>query len=461
MEIQPAGASTVDPFIVQRPRLASRGSSIAAIGFFAAHSLLAVLLRQDPSVATAHAILTCAVAVWALLQWNTLGIACAASYMAGTDVLWRMTGAHVPWELSKYLVALVCLGGIVRLGRAARWNAMALTYILALLPSIVVLLETYRGGLREVAQPLSFNLSGPLSLFAGVWYMSQLRLTRHDVRKLLGSMIAPLLTIAVITALTTSAASGLTFTDESSAATSGGFGPNQVSLALGLGALLSFIIAVDPEAKAWQRLGALILVPFFGVQSALTFSRGGLYSFAFAFVMAALVSWQNPNTRKWLAISTGVLTLITAILIVPRLEKFTGGALSVRFADTGPTNRDIIVREDLRLWSEHPILGLGPGGASFQRRGQSTLAHTEYSRLLSEHGLFGVIALAALLSLCVTNVLKRQSADERALRVAAMLWSLASMLHVGMRIAAIGLVFSWGCMKSVREPVSASVPERR
>jgi hypothetical protein len=459
MEVQPAG--TVHPFIVERPRLASRESSLAAIGFFAAHVLLGVLLRQDSTLATAHAMLTCAVAAWALLRWNTVDMACVASYAAGTDVLWRMTAAHVPWELSKYLVALVCLGGIVRLGRAARWNVMALTYILALLPSIVVLLETYPGGLREVAQPLSFNLSGPLSLFAGAWYMSQLRLTHNDVRKLLGSLIAPLVTIAVITALTTNAASGLTFTDESSAATSGGFGPNQVSLALGLGALLSFMIALDPRAKVWQRVGALVLVPFFGVQSALTFSRGGLYSFAIAFVMAALVSWQDRNMRKWLAISTGVLTLISAILIVPRLDKFTNGALSVRFADTGPTNRDVIVREDLRLWSEHPILGLGPGGASFQRRGESTLAHTEYSRLLSEHGMFGVIALIALLSLCVTNVLKRQSADERAFRVAAMVWSLASMLHVGMRIAAIGFVFSWGCVKSLREPVSASEPEIR
>jgi O-antigen ligase len=202
-------------------------------------------------------------------------------------------------------------------------------------------------------------------------------------------------------------------------------------------------------------------VPFFGVQSALTFSRGGLYSFAFAFVGAALVSWQDRNTRKWLAISTGVLTLIVATLIIPRLENFTGGAIAVRFSDTGPTNRDVIVREDLRLWGEHPILGLGPGGASFQRRGQSTLAHTEYSRLLSEHGLFGFIALVALLSLFVTNVLKRQSPEERALRVAAMLWSLASMLHVGMRVAAIGLVFGWGCMNSLRQPVSASEPEIR
>jgi hypothetical protein len=360
-----------------------------------------------------------------------------------------MTGAHVPWEISKYLVVFCCLGGLIRLGRAARWNPLALTYILALAPSIIVLLQGFQGGLRALAQPLSFNLSGPLSLFASVWYMSQLTLTRRDVHKLIGCLIAPVLSIAVITALATNAATDLTFTDESNKATSAGFGPNQVSLALGLGALLSFIVAVDPEPRAWQRWSAFVLVPVFGVQSALTFSRGGLYTFALALAPAALLSLRNRASRRWLVLFTGALTVITALVLVPRLDEFTGGELSARFADTNPTHRDAIIYEDLRLWGEHPLMGLGPGGATFQRRGESTLAHTEYTRLLSEHGLFGVVALLALFAICATVLLRRQPLDERALRVAFMLWSLVSMLHVGMRLAAIGLVFGWGCARTL------------
>ncbi|MGI8402094.1 MAG: O-antigen ligase family protein [Gemmatimonadaceae bacterium] len=417
--------------------------------FIGAHLVLGVLLRANPTIATLHALLTCMVAVWAVLRWSTVSIACVAAYAAGADVLWRMTGAHVPWEISKYLVVFCCLGGLLRLGRRAHWNLLAITYILALAPSIVVLIQEFHGGLRALAQPLSFNLSGPLSLFASVWYMSQLSLSRRDVHKLIGCLLAPILAIALMTALTTNAATDLTFTDESSKATSAGFGPNQVSLALGLGALLSFIVAVDPEAGPLQRWSAYALFPVFGVQSALTFSRGGLYSFAFAALPAALLSLHNRASRKWLAVFTGALTMVTALVIVPRLDEFTGGQLSARFADTNPTHRDAIIHEDLRLWGEHPILGLGPGGAMFQRRGESTLAHTEYTRLLSEHGLFGVVALLALIAICATVLLKRQPLGERALRVAFMVWSLVSMLHAGMRLAAIGFVFGWGCARTL------------
>lgn len=387
------------------------------------------------------------VAIWAVFRWRPVSIACVAAYVAGTDVLWRMTGAIVPWESSKYLVMLVCLGGLIRLGRAARWDFLSLVYMVSMLPSIIVILQEFHGGLRKLAQPLSFNLSGPLSLFASVWYMSQLDLSRRDVRRVLGSLVAPLLTIAVFTALTTSSATMLSFTDESSAATSGGFGPNQVSLALGLGALLTFLLAVDSELKAWQRVGVLVLLPFFGVQSALTFSRGGLYSFAIALVPPLALLSTHRASRKWVSLIVVGFTLITAIVIVPRLERFTGGEFSARFTDTNPTNRDMIAREDLRLWKEHPILGLGPGGALTQRHGQSTLAHTEFTRLLSEHGLFGVIALCALLGIFTSRVLNAQPVDERAFRTAVMLWSLISMLHAGMRIAAIGFVFGLGCAR--------------
>ena len=435
--------------VTHAPRAGAERNPSAGLLFVCAHLLLAVLLRANPALATGHAILTCLVAIWAVLRWTTVSIACVASYAAGADVLWRMTGAHVPWEISKYLIVFCCLGGLLRLGRSARWNVLALIYIAALAPSILVLLQGFQGSLRQLAQPLSFNLSGPLSLFASVWYMSQLRLSRSDIHKLIGCLIAPLLSIALVTAMATSAATDLTFTDESSKATSAGFGPNQVSLALGLGALLSFIVAVDPEARAWQRWSAFALVPLFGVQSALTFSRGGLYSFALALIPAALLSLQNRAARRWLALFTGVLTLITAMVIVPRLDEFTGGELSARFADTNPTHRDAIIYEDLRLWGEHPLLGLGPGGAMFQRRGESTLAHTEYTRLLSEHGLFGVVAMAALFAICATVWLRRQPLDERVLRVAFMVWSLVSMLHAGMRLAAIGFMFGLGCARTL------------
>ena len=421
----------------------------ALIAFLCAHVVLAILVRVQPAIATGHAILIFMLVVWGVLRWRPLGLAFLAAYIAGTDVMWRMMHAQVPWESSKYLVAVLCLGGILRMGRRARWHLLALVYFVALLPSIAVVARDFQGGLSELAQPLSFNLSGPLALFASVWFFSQLRLTRHEVRALMVSVIAPIITIATIALIATREARQLTFTDESSTATSGGFGPNQVSLVLGLGALLALLLAVDPQLKPWRRWSAFGIVLFFGVQSALTFSRGGVYSFASAFIPAAFLFWWDRSSRRWVTVLTAVLVTVAIMVVIPRLDEFTGGEFSTRFADTNPGHRSEIVREDLRLWGEHPILGLGPGGARLQRRGPSTIAHTEYSRLLSEHGVFGLIALVALLTICVKQLTRRQPTQERALRIAFLFWSMASMFHVGMRIAAVSLVFGWGCARAL------------
>lgn len=424
-------------------------SSPLLLLFLGAHVLLAFLVKMQPVIATVHAALIFALSVWGVLRWKPLGIAHVAAYVAGTDVMWRMMHAQIPWEFGKYLVAALCLGGILRMGRRAHWHLVALVYFLALLPSIAVIVRDYQGGLSDLAQPVSFNLSGPLALFASVWFFSQLRLTRPDVRTLMVTVIGPVLTIATIALLVTREATQLTFTDESSAATSGGFGPNQVSLVLGLGALLALLMAIDPQLKRWRRWGAFGAVLFFGVESALTFSRGGLYSFASAFIPAAFLFWWDRSSRKWVTVLTGVLVAVALMVVVPRLDKFTGGEFSTRFADTNPGHRSEIIREDLRLWAAHPILGLGPGGARFQRRGFSTIAHTEYSRLLSEHGVFGLIALLALFTICVNQLIRRQPPQERALRVAFLFWSMASMFHVGMRIVAVSLVFGWGCARNL------------
>lgn len=433
-----------------RARAAARQELIFLVGVIVAHIMLGLLLRAQPATATVHALLICGASVWAVFRWKPTGILCLAAYATGADVLWRMTGAQVPWEISKYLVVFLCLGGILRLGRRAHWSPLVLLYFLVLLPSIVVISHTYRGSIGDLTRAVSFNLSGPLALFASAWYASQLTLAPKDVRRILVGLIGPLLAIAVITFVSTQSAIDLSFTDESNLATSGGFGPNQVSVVLGLGALVGVFLAIDVHIDPWQRWVGLALVSIFGMQSALTFSRGGLYSFAIAVVPAALVLANHKYIRKHLARFTIIMTVITATVLFPRLDSFTGGALSQRFEDTDPSHRTEIVGEDLRIWWEHPIFGVGPGGARFERRGEFRISHTEYSRLLAEHGVFGLAALVTLLTIFMNQCFRPQPLRTRALRVAFMLWSLVSMLHVGMRIAAIGFAFGIGCVRSIR-----------
>jgi hypothetical protein len=426
--------------------------------FLTGHVLLGSMMRAYPGIGTVHAYLTCAVALWAALRWNSTGIACVAAYVAGADVLWRMTDAQIPWEIAKYLIAALCVAGILRLGRRATWSVLPVAYLIALMPSIGLLLERQVGTPNAVLQSLSFNLSGPLSLGMSAWYMSQLRFTRDDIRQIMINLVAPVLTIAVITLLATHTGEELSFTDESNLATSGGFGPNQVSAVLGLGAMMAAMVTLDPKLPSPWRWFAAMLVPFLGVQSAMTFSRGGLYSLAASLIPALLILSQDRASRKMVLRFVVIGAVLITTVIFPRLNSFTGGALALRFEDTSPSHRADIVAEDLRLWKEHPLLGVGPGESRFEREGESRIAHTEYTRLLSEHGLLGVIALLCLATIVLSRVLGAQAAQERAYRAAFMLWSMTSMVHVGMRIAAIGFVFGLGCAHiyvRARRPSSA------
>lgn len=434
--------------------------TISLIAFLGAHVVLAALIQAFPVVATIHALIVYTIALWAVLRWNSADIVCVAAYAAGTDVLWRMTGAHVPWEISKYLVAAICLGGILRMGRRARWSALPIMYFLVLLPSAVIVARSWPGSFGDLIQPLSFNLSGPFALFATAWYASQLKLTQQSTRRLLINLIGPVLTIAVITLLSTYSGGDLYFTDQSNLATSGGFGPNQVSIVLSLGTLAAAILTMDPELPLWQRSVVLSLAALFGIQSAMTFSRGGLYSFAVAFIPAAFLFVRDRSTRKWLIYSTMLIGVLSVTLVLPRLENLTGGALATRFQNTDPTHRGEIIREDLRIWSENPIMGVGPGGARPQRRTETRSSHTEYTRLLSEHGLFGVVALLTLGAICFVQWSRPQSRRERAMRLAFLLWSLSAMFHVDMRIAAISFVFGIACTQTFMLPETANSRNR-
>ena len=134
-----------------------------------------------------------------------------------------------------------------------------------------------------------------------------------------------------------------------------------------------------------------------------------------------------------------LLTLLlgagTVFVILPRLDAFTGGALTKRFSNTDLTNRDQIVLEDFRIFLEHPLTGVGVGQGKEHREGGAA-EHTEFSRLLAEHGLMGLLAFLCFLLMLVGNLRRARSNPARALVVGTMGWSVGFMLGTSMRLVA-------------------------
>ncbi len=207
------------------------------------HIFLALVIRSSAFLATLYVLLFFGAAFGLAAAGSVEVAAFACAYTAGGEVLWRMTGARIPWEAGKYVTSAILL---VSIARASRWRPPPLPtlYFALLIPSIVFVITM--SDLSRIRQDLSFNLSGPFSLMIVAWFFSGLELSRSEVLCLFKVVVGPLAGIAAIALYTTLSAVHLQFGHESLKITSGGFGPNQVSSVLGLGCLLCILHVIEP-----------------------------------------------------------------------------------------------------------------------------------------------------------------------------------------------------------------------
>src|SRR5262249_40648207 len=78
---------------------------IFQLGFIAAHIPLGILVPKYSSAITWHARLAFILAALVAMttrRWER--VACAAAYITGAEVYWRMRHARVPWEFGKYAI---------------------------------------------------------------------------------------------------------------------------------------------------------------------------------------------------------------------------------------------------------------------------------------------------------------------------------------------------------------------
>lgn len=127
------------------------------------------------------------------------------------------------------------------------------------------------------------------------------------------------------------------------------------------------------------------------------------------------------------------------------MNNFTDGKLLERFEETETTHRMEIIESDLQILAENPLMGIGLGNARDYREkflGFSAASHTEFSRLISEHGIWGIFAILTLILMTSLNMLRIDSIFGRALIAGTVLWCCLFMFNAGMRLAAPS--FLWG-----------------
>ena len=432
--------------------------------FIGLHVLVGPVFYNIRQFAVLHAFVVMAIVFWwAISRDRPLEqLAYAGAYLTGAEALWRVTrvsGYVVIWEFSKYmLVAVFVIGLIVRKRFTIRNQLLPILYFALLLPSALIpLMESSFSVARE---DISFNLSCPLALAISVLFFAQLDRDRLDTRKLLLAMIGPALSLAAIT-LHQTIVSEVDFSQHQSLkATSGYFGANQVSATLALAALGALLVMLEEQASKGLRVLMFAVMMFLLIQSALTFSRGGLYTFSGGAIVVFLCLVTDAQKRLRLLLFGIVILALANYVVVPALDRFTDGALLTRFADTGLTGRDDLAESDLSLWREHPWLGVGPGQSMYHRDVSivGAVGHTEFTRLLAEHGAFGLGSLIVLGIMGLRAARRRTAPADKALALAGLAWSVLFMATTGMRMVAPAFMVGVAASGSNEPPVRSRGP---
>lgn len=393
----------------------------------------------------------------ALLRTEKLeSVAQIATYIVGVEVLWRMASIPVFWEIGKYGSALIMITALLR-RRLWKIPVFPVFYFALLMPAILLTYLQYN--LNETRSIISSTLSGPFLLLISCWFFSNLKLTRPQIRNLLLVLIIPLLSVAVTTLFYTVTTPDIEFGGESNFATSGGFGPNQVSSMLGLGAFLCVASFLLFKNNFYYVLFFGVLTILFMSQSVLTFSRGGMYNAVAAILLIIVFQVRNLKDGIRRLLPVAGIVIIFLLVVFPYLDDFTGGALQDRFEDSSTSKRGDIVETDIKIFLENPVLGVGVGKAYTERAKYleyKAMSHTEFGRVVAEHGFFGLLSLIALMMIIIYNFRKQDSIFGKALVAGLVGWSMFFMLNAGMRLAAPSLILGMIYLTVINIPFRTS-----
>ena len=111
------------------------------------------------------------------------------------------------------------------------------------------------------------------------------------------------------------------------------------------------------------------------------------------------------------------------------------------------TGRALIYKIDLHIFSDYFITGVGPGQANELRQqygyGQQAAAHTEFSRMLAEHGILGLISLIILIAVSIFHLSKHNSVTNKFIRILFGILALLTMGHSAMRLVMPSFVYGF------------------
>lgn len=427
------------------------------LGLVLLHLVLGLVIFYEPLVAMVYAVVLVFGGIYYVLKTGNRNheVLLIAAYIVGTEVFLRMTGGNPIHEMAKYLVIAFMLIGIFYKSFSPK-GLVYLFFLLLLLPGVII-------GLQELSpesnprKVIAFNMSGPVALVMAALYCFDKTISSATLYKLLIAIGMPIISMTVYLILYNPDVQSVIVNAASNFDTSGGFGPNQVSTALGLGMFVFFTLFLlysKSKVILFLNLGLVGIMTFRGI---VTFSRGGVFTAIVAIVLLVIVVsfYLSIKGKFKLVIVVGGSIFISLSIWSYTLIQ-TNGFIENRYANKDSQGREkkdrlggreAISKQELQIFWDNPISGAGVGKSKdlrAEQTGKVAAAHNEVTRLLAEHGIFGLLGL---LLLAVVPLLHYYHNRQHLLLLSFYFFWALTINHAAMRIAAPGFIYALTLLK--------------
>lgn len=330
-----------------------------------------------------------------------------AGYIAGAEVFFRMTESIPFYETGKYSVILFLLIGMLFKGTSSRttpfWG-----YLLILIPGIVFAASNW-GYEYDFRKQVAFNLSGPVCLGVSALYCYYKKIKKEDYQKVLLMLLLPLLSQMFYLFLYTPNMRDVAINLHANYAATAGYGPNQISTVFGFAAFL-LVCRIFTIKNIKINLIDILLLGMMGYRALMTFSRGGVFVAIFSIAAFIAVYYYHEKNIERLKIRFKSLIVVIAAFVIWIYSLIQSGGLldnrytnkdaSGRLKEDITTGRAELIQTELEGFYNNPVMGVGVGRAKIlrvQEVGYEIASHSEISRLLSEHGILGLLAIVILI----------------------------------------------------------------
>ena len=425
--------------------------------FVIIHLLIGLAVFLVPPISKVYAITIILVGFrYVILRKNANNEALyVAAYIVGAEVFLRMTQGNIFEQYAKYGVMGVLIIGM--LFRGFSKNAiMYWIFGLLLLPGIIYGFFTLNFE-TDIRKAITFNIIGPITLTVSAIYCYQRIVTFQQIKNIIDMLAYPLMATLVYMYLYTPDIKAVVTNTQSNFETSGGFGPNQVSTILGLGIFLFFIKVILNSKTIGIRNINIFFFLFITFRGIVTFSRGGVITgFVMIIIVVILLLVFTRSQGKSKVVSLVVFGLIALSGVWAYSSIQTSGLIDKRYANKDAkgrvkesklTGREKLIESELNMFLDNPIFGIGVGKNKEYREettGIEAASHNEITRMLAEHGMFGLFGLIILL---VTPMVLYLNNKQNIFVFSFVVFWILTINHAAMRLAAPAFIYALSLLK--------------